>query len=129
MYFKSLGVTGKELQLQHRAPVVHMTVVDRHAQPLPGPLEVTNGRAKAPDMGSGQQLVVVSEEQFKVRASAARWRAHRERVSPCWRRVHGLPLLNYSSSLTDCLISYHVHVRCKRTLLSLKKRERASSWF
>ena len=57
----------KELQLQHRAPVVHVSVMDRHSQPLPAPLEVTNGRAKAPDMTSGHQLVVVSEEQFKVR--------------------------------------------------------------
>ena len=57
----------KELQLQHRAPVVHVSVVDRHAQPLPAALEVTNGRAKAPDMTAGHQLVIVSEEQFKVR--------------------------------------------------------------
>jgi lethal(2) giant larvae protein len=57
----------KELQLQHRAPVIYVCVIDKHAQPLPAPLEVTNGRAKAPDMAAGgHQLVVVSEEQFKI---------------------------------------------------------------
>ena len=58
---------GKEIQLKHRAPVISICVMDRNAYPLPEPLDVQNERAKAPDMTGGHQVVICSEEQFKVR--------------------------------------------------------------
>ena len=59
-------ISAKEIQLQHRAPVISVGVIDRNAQPLPGPLEVENERAKAADMTGNHHVVVISEEQFKV---------------------------------------------------------------
>lgn len=57
---------GKEVHLRHRAPVLGISVIDRNAAPLPSSLEVQNERAKAPDMTGAHQVVIVSEEQFKV---------------------------------------------------------------
>lgn len=57
---------GKEVQLKHRAPVIFISVVDRHAQPLPAALEVQHERAKAPDMTGQHQVLICSEEQFKM---------------------------------------------------------------
>lgn len=50
----------------HRAPVVGILVLDGHNVPLPEPLEVAHDLSKSPDMQGGHQLLVVSEEQFKV---------------------------------------------------------------
>ena len=60
-------LTGKEVKLQHGAPVINITVIDKTATPLPAPLEVQHERAKAANMQGGQQVVVCSEEQIKVR--------------------------------------------------------------
>ena len=57
---------AKEIQLMHRAPVVGILVLDGHSVPLPEPLEVAHDLSKSPDMQGGHQLLVVSEEQFKV---------------------------------------------------------------
>ncbi|XP_028912908.1 LLGL scribble cell polarity complex component 2 isoform X2 [Ornithorhynchus anatinus] len=57
---------AKEIQLMHRAPVVGLLVLDGHSVPLPEPLEVAHDLSKSPDMQGGHQLLVVSEEQFKV---------------------------------------------------------------
>lgn len=57
---------GKEIHLKHRAPVLSICVIDRNAAPLPSTLEVNNERAKAADMTGSHQVVIVSEEQFKV---------------------------------------------------------------
>lgn len=57
---------AKEIKLRHRAPVISMAVVDKRARVLPEPLEVQHERAKAPDMSGEHQLIVCSEEQFKV---------------------------------------------------------------
>ncbi|XP_059005759.1 LLGL scribble cell polarity complex component 2 isoform X3 [Mustela lutreola] len=57
---------AKEIQLMHRAPVVGILVLDGHNVPLPEPLEVAHDLSKSPDMQGGHQLLVVSEEQFKV---------------------------------------------------------------
>ena len=59
-------MTGKEVKLQHGAPVINMTVIDKTATPLPGALEVQHERAKAANMSGGHQVVVCSEEQIKV---------------------------------------------------------------
>ncbi|XP_070250647.1 LLGL scribble cell polarity complex component 2 isoform X2 [Myotis yumanensis] len=56
----------KEIQLMHRAPVVGILVLDGHSVPLPEPLEVAHDLSKSPDMQGSHQLLVVSEEQFKV---------------------------------------------------------------
>ncbi|KAK2506736.1 hypothetical protein MC885_010136 [Smutsia gigantea] len=56
----------KEIQLMHRAPVVGILVLDGHNVPLPEPLEVAHDLSKSPDMQGSHQLLVVSEEQFKV---------------------------------------------------------------
>lgn len=50
----------------HRAPVVGILVLDGHSVPLPEPLEVAHDLSKSPDMQGSHQLLVVSEEQFKV---------------------------------------------------------------
>ncbi len=57
---------GKEIHLKHRAPVLSICVIDRNASPLPSSLEVQNERAKAADMTGAHQVVICSEEQFKV---------------------------------------------------------------
>uniref|UniRef100_A0A8D2IP41 LLGL scribble cell polarity complex component 2 n=1 Tax=Urocitellus parryii TaxID=9999 RepID=A0A8D2IP41_UROPR len=57
---------AKEIQLMHRAPVVGILVLDGHSIPLPEPLEVAHDLSKSPDMQGSHQLLVVSEEQFKV---------------------------------------------------------------
>ncbi|MXQ87067.1 hypothetical protein E5288_WYG007494 [Bos mutus] len=56
----------REIQLMHRAPVVGILVLDGHSVPLPEPLEVAHDLSKSPDMQGSHQLLVVSEEQFKV---------------------------------------------------------------
>lgn len=50
----------------HRAPVVGVVVLDGHGAPLPEPLEVAHDLARSPDMHGSHNLVVISEEQFKV---------------------------------------------------------------
>ncbi|KAJ6660315.1 hypothetical protein lerEdw1_017738, partial [Lerista edwardsae] len=57
---------AKEIQLMHRAPVVGILVLDGQSTPLPEPLEVAHDLAKSPNMQGSHQLLVVSEEQFKV---------------------------------------------------------------
>uniref|UniRef100_A0AAQ5Z229 LLGL scribble cell polarity complex component 2 n=1 Tax=Amphiprion ocellaris TaxID=80972 RepID=A0AAQ5Z229_AMPOC len=57
---------AKEIQLMHRAPVVGIVVLDGHGAPLPEPLEVAHDLARSPDMQGSHQLLVISEEQFKV---------------------------------------------------------------
>lgn len=61
-----LHPTAKEIQLMHRAPVVGILVLDGRSVPLPEPLEVAHDLSKSPDMQGSHQLLVVSEEQFKV---------------------------------------------------------------
>uniref|UniRef100_A0A8C8HGK2 Lethal giant larvae homologue 2 domain-containing protein n=1 Tax=Oncorhynchus tshawytscha TaxID=74940 RepID=A0A8C8HGK2_ONCTS len=57
---------AKEIQLMHRAPVVGIVVLDGHGSPLPEPLEVAHDLARSADMQGCHQLLVISEEQFKV---------------------------------------------------------------
>ncbi|KAH0629490.1 hypothetical protein JD844_011587 [Phrynosoma platyrhinos] len=57
---------AKEIQLMHRAPVVGIVVLDGQSIPLPEPLEVAHDLSKSPNMQGSHQLLVVSEEQFKV---------------------------------------------------------------
>jgi len=56
-----------QIALKHQAPVIGLAVIDATYYPLPPALEVQNGRAKAPDMNSNHRLLVISEEQFKVK--------------------------------------------------------------
>lgn len=51
----------------HRAPVVGLVVLDGKGSPLPEPLEVAHDLARSPEMHGSHNLLVVSEEQFKVR--------------------------------------------------------------
>lgn len=51
----------------HRAPVVGLVVLDGRGAPLPEPLEVAHDLARSPDMQGSHQLLVISEEQLKVR--------------------------------------------------------------
>lgn len=57
----------------HRAPVVGIVVLDGHGAPLPEPLEVAHDLARSPDMQGSHHLLVISEEQFKVRANTDTW--------------------------------------------------------
>ena len=58
---------AKEIQLMHRAPVVGIVVLDGQGAPLPEPLEVAHDLARSPEMQGSHHLLVISEEQFKVR--------------------------------------------------------------
>ncbi|XP_039595549.1 LLGL scribble cell polarity complex component 2 isoform X1 [Polypterus senegalus] len=57
---------AKEIQLMHRAPVVGIVILDGHGVPLPEPLEVAHDLSRSPDMHGSHQLLVISEEQFKM---------------------------------------------------------------
>ncbi|XP_075435748.1 LLGL scribble cell polarity complex component 2, partial [Ascaphus truei] len=57
---------AKEIQLMHRAPVAGILILDGHSVPLPEPLEAAHDLSKSPDMQGSHQLLVISEEQFKV---------------------------------------------------------------
>lgn len=70
---RSTSFVAKEIQLMHRAPVVGILVLDGHNVPLPEPLEVAHDLSKSPDMQGSHQLLVVSEEQFKVTRERAPW--------------------------------------------------------
>lgn len=70
---------AKEIQLMHRAPVVGILVLDGHNVPLPEPLEVAHDLSKSPDMQGSHQLLVVSEEQFKVPCDRVPWVSLRHR--------------------------------------------------
>lgn len=57
---------GKEIQLKHRAPVVHIILLDGIGSPMPIPGEVEAGLAHGPDLVGPHKVVICSEEQFKV---------------------------------------------------------------
>lgn len=57
---------GKEIQLQHKAPVIGIAVLDGSSKPLPEPLEVEKGVAPLPDTTQPHRVVIASEEQFKI---------------------------------------------------------------
>lgn len=62
-----IAVIAKEIKLRHKAPVIHIAVVDGKSRVLPDPLEVENERAKAADYsGPHHTVVICSEEQLKV---------------------------------------------------------------
>lgn len=63
----SIPFSAKEIQLMHRAPVVGLVVLDGRGAPLPEPLEVAHDLSRSPDMQGSHQLLVISEEQLKVR--------------------------------------------------------------
>ena len=56
---------AKEIKLRHRAPIIAFAVTDNRNHILPDPLEVSNERAKAPEMDS-HSVLICSEEQLKV---------------------------------------------------------------
>ena len=60
----------------HRAPVVGIVVLDGHGAPLPEPLEVAHDLARLPEMQSSHHLLVISEEQFKVRVQYTHMHTH-----------------------------------------------------
>jgi len=57
---------AKEIQLQHRAAVVSVAVVDRAMQLLGSALGGQLSGAKNIDMTAGHQAVICSEQQIKV---------------------------------------------------------------
>ncbi len=86
-------ITGKEIHLRHRAPVLGISVIDRNAAPLPSSQEVQGERAKPPDMTGAHQVVIVSEEQFKVSSAHGKSKLGQKRsVSVCvsWWYPHTL---------------------------------------
>ena len=65
-----IAVIAREIKLRHKAPVIHIAVVDGKSRVLPEPLEVQNERAKAADYsGPHHAVVICSEEQLKVSRS------------------------------------------------------------
>lgn len=73
----------------HRAPVVGILVLDGHNVPLPEPLEVAHDLSKSPDMQGSHQLLVVSEEQFKVPRDRVPWMSlrHQQCSAPGWTQT------------------------------------------
>lgn len=59
-------VLGKEIQLKHRAPVVNIVIIDASHKPLPEPFEVERGLCKPVDNTGAHNVIIGSEEQFKV---------------------------------------------------------------
>jgi len=57
---------AKEIQLQHRAAVVSVSIVDRAMQLLGSALGGQLSGAKDLDMSGGHQAVICSEQQIKV---------------------------------------------------------------
>lgn len=70
----------------HRAPVVGIVVLDGHGAPLPEPLEVAHDLARSPDMQGSHHLLVISEEQFKVRKNKIS-------ISKCFTALNSSPVL------------------------------------
>ncbi|XP_061222870.1 LLGL scribble cell polarity complex component 2 isoform X3 [Neopsephotus bourkii] len=93
---------AKEIQLMHRAPVVGILVLDGRSTPLPEPLEVAHDLSKSPDMQGSHQLLVVSEEQFKVFTLpkvSSRLKLKLTALEGC--RVRKVTVANFSSCRTD----------------------------
>ncbi|KAM8991857.1 LLGL scribble cell polarity complex component 2 isoform 3-T5 [Ara ararauna] len=93
---------AKEIQLMHRAPVVGILVLDGHSTPLPEPLEVAHDLSKSPDMQGSHQLLVVSEEQFKVFTLpkvSSKLKLKLTALEGC--RVRKVTVANFSSCKTD----------------------------
>lgn len=81
----------------HRAPVVGLVVLDGKGSPLPEPLEVAHDLARSPEMHGSHHLLVVSEEQLKVRICT------KQHIFPnCQHRLCVLPYL-YVHSCLPCL--------------------------
>ncbi|KAK7111660.1 lethal(2) giant larvae protein homolog 1-like isoform X2 [Littorina saxatilis] len=59
-------VLAKEIKLKHHAPVISIAVIDSKNRVLPEALEVSNERAKAPDMEGQHSVIICSEEQLKA---------------------------------------------------------------
>jgi len=57
---------AKEIQLQHRASVTAVAVIDRAMQLLGSALGGQLSGLKDPDMSGGHQVVICSEQQIKV---------------------------------------------------------------
>ena len=57
---------AKEIQLQHRAAVVSISIVDRAMQLIGSALGGQVAGAKDPDMSGNHQVVICSEQQIKV---------------------------------------------------------------
>ncbi|XP_053211449.1 lethal(2) giant larvae protein homolog 1-like [Panonychus citri] len=53
---------GREIKLAHAAPVVFIHPIDSTGYPLPDPLEVKHGKARAPS--AADKVLVCTEEQF-----------------------------------------------------------------
>lgn len=53
---------GREIRLAHKAPVIFIHLIDATGYPLPDPLEVKHGRARA--ASSADKVLVCTEEQF-----------------------------------------------------------------
>ncbi|XP_067403662.1 LLGL scribble cell polarity complex component 2 isoform X2 [Emydura macquarii macquarii] len=93
---------AKEIQLMHRAPVVGILVLDGRSTPLPEPLEVAHDLSKSPDMQGSHQLLVVSEEQFKVFTLpkvSAKLKLKLTALEGC--RVRKVAVTNFGSCKTD----------------------------
>ncbi|KFQ47377.1 Lethal(2) giant larvae protein 2, partial [Nestor notabilis] len=93
---------AKEIQLMHRAPVVGILVLDGRSTPLPEPLEVAHDLSKSPDMQGSHQLLVVSEEQFKVFTLpkvSSKLKLKLTALEGC--RVRKVTVANFSSCKTD----------------------------
>ncbi len=63
---------AKEMRLKHRAPVVHIQVIDQNMQPLPNLESINNNIKKNTEQQNvitqqtNHKVIICSEEQFKV---------------------------------------------------------------
>ena len=56
---------AKEMRLKHRAPVVHIQVIDQNMQPLPESINNKKTNTEQPQQ-TNHKVIICSEEQFKV---------------------------------------------------------------
>ncbi|XP_030840048.1 lethal(2) giant larvae protein homolog 2 isoform X14 [Strongylocentrotus purpuratus] len=122
IYIYSLGVpTGenrlqgnvvaeisKEIKLKHGAPINSMVVVDSDNNPLPDPIEVQHECAKPPNM-SGHNLIVCSEEQFKVFALPSLKPRYKTKLTAMdGSKVRKVAFINYRSRNNDSYSENHI---------------------
>ncbi|XP_041473429.1 LLGL scribble cell polarity complex component 2-like isoform X4 [Lytechinus variegatus] len=122
IYIYSLGVpTGenrvqgnvmaeisKEIKLKHGAPINSMVVVDSDNNPLPDPIEVQHECAKPPNM-SGHNLIVCSEEQFKVFALPSLKPRYKTKLTAMdGSKVRKVAFINYRSKNNESYNENHI---------------------
>ncbi|XP_071485894.1 LLGL scribble cell polarity complex component 2-like, partial [Diadema antillarum] len=99
---------SKEIKLKHGAPICSLVVVDSDNNPLPDPIDVQNECAKPPNM-TGHNLIVCSEEQFKVFALPSLKPRYKTKLTALdGSKVRKVAFTNYRSRTNETYSENHV---------------------